>query len=195
MQYHLMFIDYFIIENSKKKLLFVKFYISDQTELCSSFRKFKSGNVYIQINYWFFGKMHKEFEEKNIEKIAELEKNKNFHQILFEIQKINNNQNNVINRLELMEHKFEKKIQDMTKLMADSLERIEKFTNNRHHQISNESDMSKNSLVESHHADKTIHNDQTENLFKNSWLNQSQRNELLPFIQKHDSEFQQNQTK
>ncbi|KAH7640609.1 hypothetical protein HUG17_8078 [Dermatophagoides farinae] len=46
----------------------------------------------------------------------------------------------------------------------------------------------------SHLGGETILNDQTEQLFKNSWLNQPQRKELLTSMQKHDPEFQQNHT-
>ena len=46
----------------------------------------------------------------------------------------------------------------------------------------------------SHLGGETILNDQTEHLFKNSWLNQPQQKEFSTSMEKHDPEFQQNHT-
>ncbi|XP_075676745.1 uncharacterized protein LOC113793017 isoform X2 [Dermatophagoides pteronyssinus] len=129
--------------------------------------------------------MRKEIEEKSEEKITELKQiNRNLSQIPLDFQKVIQNQETIINRVELMEKKFENQIQDMTNLIQ------EKFMNH-HHQ--NESvDISSNNFVKS--QDKTIQNDRIEKFFENSWLNQSQRKELIPSIRKHESQFKKNPT-
>nr|XP_027198783.1 uncharacterized protein LOC113793017 [Dermatophagoides pteronyssinus] len=125
------------------------------------------------------------FQEKSEEKITELKQiNRNLSQIPLDFQKVIQNQETIINRVELMEKKFENQIQGMTNLIQ------EKFMNH-HHQ--NESvDISSNNFVKS--QDKTIQNDRIEKFFENSWLNQSQRKELIPSIRKHESQFKKNPT-